>query len=165
MSIASDVTRIESAKAAIKAAIEDKGVIVPDATLLDDMAALIESIETGGSIRVEQGTVTLAENVGLYTFVDDIPDIFIAYIEDDSEKTYSQCNYVWAIVQDKRLWMFHGTESKTQFIFGRNNGVAKYYTPLKCAPSMIGQFSSNSFNGKLGATTYKWYAIYGVTAT
>lgn len=165
MSIASDVTRIESAKAAIKAAIEDKGVIVPDATLLDDMAALIESIETGGSIRVEQGTVTLAENVGTYTFVDDIPDIFIAYIEDDSEKTYSQCNYVWAIVQDKRLWMYYGTESKTQFIFGRNDGIAKYYTPLKCAPSMIGQFSSSSFNGKLGATTYKWYAIYGVTAT
>ena len=87
MSIASDVTRIESAKAAIKAAIEGKGVTVPDATLLDGMAALIESIETGGSIRVEQGTVTLAENVGSYTFVDDIPDIFIAYIEDDSGKT------------------------------------------------------------------------------
>ena len=48
MSIASDVTRIESAKAAIKAAIEDKGVTVPDGTLLDGMAALIESIEAGG---------------------------------------------------------------------------------------------------------------------
>lgn len=48
MSIASDVTRIESAKAAIKAAIEGKGVTVPDATLLDGMAALIESIEAGG---------------------------------------------------------------------------------------------------------------------
>lgn len=48
MSIASDVTRIERAKAAIKAAIEGKGVTVPDATLLDGMAALIESIEAGG---------------------------------------------------------------------------------------------------------------------
>lgn len=48
MSIASDVTRIKSAKAAIKAAIEGKGVTVPDATLLDGMAALIESIEAGG---------------------------------------------------------------------------------------------------------------------
>lgn len=48
MSIASDVTRIESAKAAIKDAIEGKGVTVPDGTLLDGMAALIESIEAGG---------------------------------------------------------------------------------------------------------------------
>jgi hypothetical protein len=48
MSIASDVTRIEGAKAAIKAAIEGKGVTVPDATLLDGMASLIESIEAGG---------------------------------------------------------------------------------------------------------------------
>lgn len=165
MSIASDVTRIENAKAAIKAAIEGKGITVPDATLLDGMAALIESIETGGSIRVEQGAVTLAENVGSYTFVDDIPDIFIAYIEDDSGKTYSQCNYVWALVQDKRLWVYYGTKTKTQFIFGRNRGTSKYYTPDKSAPSIIGRFSSSDFNGELGATTYKWYAIYGVTAT
>ena len=52
MSIASDVTRIESAKAAIKAAIEGKGVTVPDATLLDGMAALIESIEAGGGADI-----------------------------------------------------------------------------------------------------------------
>ena len=49
MSIQTDLTRIKNAKAAIKAAIEGKGVTVPDATLLDGMAALIESIEAGGS--------------------------------------------------------------------------------------------------------------------
>ena len=48
MSIQTDLTRIKNAKAAIKAAIEGKGVTVPDATLLDGMAALIESIEAGG---------------------------------------------------------------------------------------------------------------------
>ena len=56
MSIASDVTRIESAKAAIKAAIEGKGVTVPDGTLLDGMAALIESIEAGGGEETLFGT-------------------------------------------------------------------------------------------------------------
>lgn len=56
MSIASDVTRIESAKAAIKAAIEGKGVTVPDATLLDGMASLIESIEAGGGEETLFGT-------------------------------------------------------------------------------------------------------------
>lgn len=48
MSIQTDLPRIINAKAAIKAAIEGKGVTVPEATLLDGMASLIESIEAGG---------------------------------------------------------------------------------------------------------------------
>lgn len=50
MSIQTELTRITNAKAAVKAAIEGKGVTVPDGTLLDGMASLIESIEAGGSI-------------------------------------------------------------------------------------------------------------------
>ena len=48
MSIQTELTRITNAKAAIKAAIEGKGVTVPDGTMLDGMASLIESIEAGG---------------------------------------------------------------------------------------------------------------------
>ena len=48
MSIQTELSRIINAKAAIKAAIEGKGVTVPEATLLDGMAPLIESIEAGG---------------------------------------------------------------------------------------------------------------------
>ena len=48
MSIQTELTRIINAKAAIKTAIECKGVTVPDGTLLDGMALLIESIEAGG---------------------------------------------------------------------------------------------------------------------
>ena len=48
MSIQTELTRITNAKAAIKTAIEGKGVTVPDGTLLDGMAALIDSIEAGG---------------------------------------------------------------------------------------------------------------------
>ena len=50
MSIQSEIDRITNAKAAVKAAIEGKGVTVPEGTLLDGMASLIESIEAGGSI-------------------------------------------------------------------------------------------------------------------
>ena len=59
MSIQTELTRITNAKAAIKTAIEGKGVTVPDRTLLDGMAALIESIEAGGGggIRATYGTV------------------------------------------------------------------------------------------------------------
>ena len=48
MSIQTELTRLTNAKAAIQTAIEGKGVTVPDGTLLDGMAALIESIEAGG---------------------------------------------------------------------------------------------------------------------
>lgn len=48
MSIQTELTRLTNAKAAIKTAIEGKGVTVPGGTLLDGMAALIESIEAGG---------------------------------------------------------------------------------------------------------------------
>ena len=48
MSIQTELARITNAKAAIKTAIDGKGVTVPDGTLLDGMAALIESIEAGG---------------------------------------------------------------------------------------------------------------------
>lgn len=48
MSIQTELTRIINAKTAIKTAIAGKGVTVPDGTLIDGMAALIESIEAGG---------------------------------------------------------------------------------------------------------------------
>lgn len=52
MSISSEITRLENAKASIAAAIAEKGVTVPDGTLLDGMAALVESIEAGGGGEV-----------------------------------------------------------------------------------------------------------------
>ena len=68
MSIQSELTRLTNAKAAIKTAIEGKGVTVPDTTLLDGMAALIEAIEVGGSSDytpfelVTMGTITPTED-------------------------------------------------------------------------------------------------------
>lgn len=56
MSIQTELTRITNAKAAIKAAIEGKGVTVPTGTLLDGMAALIESIEAGGGADISPWT-------------------------------------------------------------------------------------------------------------
>ena len=63
MSIQTELTRITNAKAAIKTAIEGKGVTVPNGTLLDGMASLIESIEAGGGgggAKSASGTFTLA---------------------------------------------------------------------------------------------------------
>ena len=67
MSIQTELTRITNAKAAIKTAIEGKGVTVPAGTLLDGMAALIESIEAGGGggsdYIVEKHVVIFAEEI------------------------------------------------------------------------------------------------------
>lgn len=49
MSIQTQIDRLANAKAAIKTAIEGKGVTVPDATMLDGLASLIDGIETGGA--------------------------------------------------------------------------------------------------------------------
>ena len=48
MSISTDLTRLQSAKAAMKTAIQNKGVTVPDGAKLDAFAALIDSIPAGG---------------------------------------------------------------------------------------------------------------------
>lgn len=64
MSIQTELTRITNAKEAIKTAIAGKGVTVPDGTLLDGMAALIESIEAGGvkyNSTIVKGSFTLSE--------------------------------------------------------------------------------------------------------
>ena len=165
MSVQSEITRLENAKAAIKTAIEGKGVTVPEATLLDGMAALIESIEAGGGVRIEQGSVTFAEEQISYSFVTDSPDIFIAYVEDDSNPQYISSNYIWAMIQDTRLFDYYGQMRKTSYVFGYSKGTRKYYTPFKCSFDVIGAHSQGNYNSVLGAKTYKWYAIFGVTAT
>lgn len=48
MSIATEISRLQTAKADLKTAIEGKGVTVPSATKIDGYADLVDSIETGG---------------------------------------------------------------------------------------------------------------------
>lgn len=48
MSIASEISRLQTAKADLKTAIEGKGVTVSSGTKLDGYADLVDSIETGG---------------------------------------------------------------------------------------------------------------------
>ena len=48
MSISSEITRLNNAKAAIKQSLANKGVEVSDSALLDEYPALIDSVEVGG---------------------------------------------------------------------------------------------------------------------
>lgn len=69
MSIQTELTRITNAKAAIKTAIGGKGVTVPDGTMLDGMASLIDSIEAGGGgMKVEVFSITPANDMSAGTY-------------------------------------------------------------------------------------------------
>ena len=48
MSIATEITRLQTAKSDLKTSIENKGVTVPSATTLDGYAALVDQISSGG---------------------------------------------------------------------------------------------------------------------
>lgn len=52
MSVQSEINRLQTAKADLKSAIENKGVTVPSSTKLDGYADLVDSIEAGGSETV-----------------------------------------------------------------------------------------------------------------
>lgn len=48
MAISDEITRLQSAKSALKTSIEGKGVTVPSTAKLEDYPALVDSIEAGG---------------------------------------------------------------------------------------------------------------------
>ena len=118
MSIQTELTRITNAKAAVKAAIEGKGVTVPDATLLDGMASLIESIEAGGGDfsalpqkidTVLSGSVTPASDAGSLfikdfgnrTSMNYLPRIFIMFRKTPaSSVSYTSCLFALYMSDD-----------------------------------------------------------------
>ena len=64
MSIASEISRLQSAKADLKTAIEAKGVTVPSSATLDDYDSLVAAISGGGgSITAATGEFTLTSDV------------------------------------------------------------------------------------------------------
>ena len=111
MSVQSEITRIESAKTAIATAIEGKGVTVPDGTLLDGMAALIESIETGGGdFSIQVGTITFAESYKPYSTplvishsLGKTPFAFIAYNGTAGSYPQHQIAYLYKLARYSEL--------------------------------------------------------------
>lgn len=81
MSVGTEISRLENAKAAITTAIAGKGVTVPSGTKLDSMAALIDNIQAGGGAnellewfggsKYYTTTVTPTSNVAQITITPD----------------------------------------------------------------------------------------------
>lgn len=168
MSVQSEITRLENAKAAIKAAIEGKGVTVPDATLLDGMASLIESIVAGGGgFQVALGTFTPAETKSLNSLppisiehnAGFTPDAFIFY--NASSGTYG---IIAVSAKATILWGDESSNLYSCFVMAKGSssmgeGSLKSFLPT----GDVVYIRSNVSNHKVTAgQEYRWIAIGGI---
>ena len=137
MSIQTELTRLTNAKAAIQTAIEGKGVTVPSGTLLDGMAALIESIEAGGGgadispwADIVTFSITPSEDLtGSIDFTSFIPgrtrhpDIFILSQRAETPDSYAQS---MASIKTWNSWQrlyYSATSSNSKYPkIGMHNG-------------------------------------------
>ena len=121
--------------ASIVAAVEDKGVTVPDGTLLDGMAALIESIQTGGGSATSiTGTITLNgawENVNLLTyeeltnvFGETLPTLFVAIYRTTSCASSHTNGCLWVSNQENAVYLYRNSGTS-----GFANAVALSTSP------------------------------------
>ena len=152
MSIQTELTRLTNAKAAIKAAIEGKGVTVPEATLLDGMAALIESIQTGGGDFSPFSIITWG-----------------TYVPAEDEKSFSIPNLTNGensfFVISRRGGSIGSNNVDSAFSTSMYNQMQRLryssgnYTNSYPTSSTLGVYSFGSYYLKAGVTY--WYA-YGV---
>lgn len=176
MSIQTELTRITNAKAAIKAAIEGKGVTVPEATLLDGMAALIESIEAGGAVVAygiitpasDTTTITVEHNMGV------MPDFFAIW----GDNSYTGANYNILLLNFRKTKVSINTRSnvmiKSKSKHNYNNGDAENATSysgttnpfvateqnIVLTTASIGKGSNNAPTYFRSGVKFKWIAVY-----
>ena len=170
MSIQTELTRIINAKAAIKAAIEGKGVTVPNGTLLDGMAALIESIEAGGGgIVYTSGTLVFSSitKCGGYELthgLGQIPQIFIITSKFQGSSDLSL--FYYTEINESLRNLGFGAD-RFCYVFA-NKGVS-YYSRCGVSANSVNTMDENkitfrdannsSFDNK---QMYSWIAIGGI---
>ena len=154
--------------ASIVAAIEGKGVTVPDGTLLGGMASLIESIEAGGGgFQVALGTYTPAETKMLNSLpplsikhnAGFTPDVFIFY--KASTGTYGM---IAISAKYDILWGNGNTSDSSCYVMCKGS-TSMGQGDLKAYPltGEVAYIRSNITSHKVTAgEEYRWIAIGGV---
>ena len=135
MSIQTELTRLTNAKAAIKAAIEGKGVTVPEATLLDGMAALIEAIEAGGGINATAGTITVSSDVNNYELTHGLGEVPKFFVIGMIENFSSLSNKTYILIG-----AYGFSDAKTQYRISSASNTS----------SLSGSFKGNAINDTTG---------------
>lgn len=145
MSIASEITRLQTAKADIKAAIEDKGVTVPSAAMLDEFSDYIDEISGGGGgSGAVSGTFTPASDLRSIT----LPDT----IGKSSILIYPMFDLVYSEITLRVHWGELVSNGRCILAGSTNSGKNSYaYTFTNNAAT--GQLSSITFDSTTGTVT------------
>lgn len=174
MSIQTDLTRIKNAKATIKAYIEGNGLTVPDATLLDGMAAMLESIEAGGggakfvtgefTLDTPASGVLVEHNLGnipnfVYYFILAAPTTANQY-ETQVTRLFAMClnnaHYAYRVsggASNKGIHFDSGTFDITK----KNNHYSRAAGSANESTIYIGSsYPTSSYGYFKNAITYKW---------
>lgn len=155
MSIRTELSRIINAKAAIKAAIEGKGVTVPEATLLDGLAELIASIEAGGGGNIVSGSFTPTSNMTTFKVNHNFNTKDICFVVFMSaNKAYVARGVLYSsFTNGGKSWMVYNHEDSyfTQ-IFG-NTGDPTITTE---SVDLTGFFYNSVF---IGGSTYTYFVL------
>ena len=153
MSIQTELTRLTNAKAAIQTAIEGKGVTVPSGTLLDGMAALIESIEAGGGGNIVAGSFTPTSNMTTFKVNHNFntKDIcFVVFMSDN--KAYVARGVLYSsFVNDRKSWMVYNKENS---YFTSIFGNASNPTITTDSVDLTGFFYNSVF---ISGSTYTYF--------
>lgn len=178
MSIQTELTRIINAKAAIKTAIEGKGVTVPDATLLDGMAALIAGIEAGGGGAqfgdydiVQTGTITPTSDISEYVLDTGITIasktqaentlflVFLDYVYNDFSRA-TKTLLVGFGGRDNRIIPSFGFSPAAYFTSGYSIAYEKTVVVMpENYPSAIITIACGSTMKLRGGATYRWIML------
>ena len=152
MSIQTELTRLTNAKAAIKTAIEGKGVTVPDGTMLDGMASLIESIEGGvAGCTIKSGSFTPASDPTYgYTVthgLGKIPEVFVCWISQKFTGTSSRTYYLCGIYSNSL------NINKGLFIYNTDVSISDAFDKIKETTIHLKNMDI------LTTKTYSWIAV------
>lgn len=115
MSVASEITRIQNAKASIKSSIENKGVSVPSNALIDTYSTYIDAISGGGGggLTYEEGTYTPTEDIARPTIkfskTYSEPPVYVALY--DSTGTYDGTTNTSVGFSYNDFWRWNGNNS------------------------------------------------------
>lgn len=163
MSIASEISRLQTAKGNIKTAIESKGVTVSSATTLDGYAALINSINAG--LEYEEGTYTPESDIARPTInfnnTHTEPPIFVAmYDATDDYDTTTTKNWGFLYFDFYKAWgigyPYNSSSKRYEIVTYTYRGTST--SSISCTSTQI---SANSDS----ATTSSNSAKYFVTNT
>lgn len=128
MSIASEITRLQTAKADLKTAIEGKGVTVSSSAKLDAYPELVESIQAGGGgddiVEVDlYGMSTSSANPYIINVPEESECVFVVKNDDEDTRQYFtyKIGSVMAIdvydVKANMKLLYHGANSVRARLF------------------------------------------------